>query len=81
MPLLSHSPLRHCCLTLKAWRGNAKVRFEPIDWQPGAGWHVLITLRYGKQPENQRLRLGREARNGSRPNRPLAQQYNSGLQA
>jgi hypothetical protein len=62
--------------------GNAKVRFEPVELQAGEGWHVLITLRYGKQLKINGFDSAAEAREWIRTKSAAwLSKYNSGLQA
>ena len=83
MPRLSHSISSPLPPDLESMAdGNARVRFEPIQLQPGAGWHVLITLRYGKQLKINGFESSAEAREWIRTESAAwLSKYNSGLQA
>jgi hypothetical protein len=83
MPLLSHSSSSPLLRDLESLNeGNAGVRFEPIESEPGAGWQVLITLRYGKQLKINGFESSAEAGEWIRTKSAAwLSKYNSGLQA
>jgi hypothetical protein len=83
MPLLSHSSSSPLLRDLESLNeGNAGVRFEPIESEAGAGWQVLITLRYGKRLKINGFESAAEAGEWIRTKSAgWLSKYNSGLQA